>query len=118
MFVGEIPPRGAKFSAPGPAHYSCWMSKLLHALKIWTFRKQLSLIVITQEEEAIKELSVFAIQVYDKPWFSASHAIEAPRRNLNILKSLFQLSYKAISFATSQHLYSFSEELFSCFQLF
>ena len=49
-----------------------------------------------------------AIEV--EAWFTAPHAIEAPRRNSALLKSLLQLSNKAVSNATYQHLHSLSEE--------
>ena len=51
------------------------------------FGKQFSL--IAQEEEALKELRVFAILVYIDAWFTASEAIEAPRWDLALLKIPF-----------------------------
>ena len=63
------------------------------------FRKQFSL--IAQEEETLKELCVFVIQVYIAAWFTAPEAIEAPLQDLALLKSL-QLFNKAVFFATSQ----------------
>ena len=43
IFLGNVPPRGVKFRAPGPVHHARWISKLLHAFKIWMFRKQFRL---------------------------------------------------------------------------
>ena len=63
-------------------------------------RKQFNL--IAQEEAALKELYVFATQVYIETWFTAPKAIQAPCRDLNLLKSLLQLFNKAVFFATSQ----------------
>ena len=45
-------------------------------------------LVITQEEEGIKELCVFAIQVCIEAWFTAPHAFEASRCNLTLVKSI------------------------------
>ena len=53
--------------------------------------------------------------------FTATYAIDAPCQNSVLLKSVFQLSNKAVSYATSlkmsKHLHSLSEKLvtFSCF---
>ena len=56
------------------------------------FQKQFSL--IAQEEEALKKLCVFVIQVHIEAGFTAGKAIEPPYRNL-AFKSLLQLSNKA-----------------------
>ena len=56
------------------------------------FGKQFSL--IAQEEEALKKLFVFIIQVHVEACFAAGKTIEAPHWNL-AFKSLLQLSYKA-----------------------
>ena len=37
LLLGGIPPRGAKFRAPGPVHHARLLSKLLYALKILLF---------------------------------------------------------------------------------
>jgi len=114
LFLGGIPPHGVKFRVPGPIQHARRMSKLLYALKMWIFQNQFSL--IAQEEEALKQLYNFAIEVYVEAWFTAPDAIEAPRRDLALVKSLLQLSNKAVSDATSQkmskHLwYLFEEEV-------
>ena len=44
------------------------------------FRKQFSF--ITQEEEDLKELCVFVIQVHSEACFTAGKVIEAPHRDL------------------------------------
>ena len=77
------------------------------------FRKQFSL--TAQEEEALKELCVFAIQICIEAWFTASGTTEAPHQDLSLLKSLLQLFNKAVFFDTSQkmpkHKRYLSEEL-------
>ena len=77
------------------------------------FQKQFSL--IAQEEESLKELCVFARQVYIKVWFTAPEAIDTPHRDLALLISLLQLFNKALFFATShkmtKHQWYLSEEL-------
>ena len=55
---------------------------------------------VAQEEETLKELCVFVIQVFIAAWFTAPETIEAPLQDLALLKSL-QLFNKAV-FATSQ----------------
>jgi hypothetical protein len=113
IFLGNVPPRGVKFRAPGPVHHARWMSKLLYAFKIWMFRKQFRL--TAKEEKALKELCIFGILVYIEAWFTAPNALEAPRRDLTLIKSLLQLPNAAISKATSdkmsKHLWYLSEEL-------
>lgn len=59
IFLGEVPPRGIHFHAPGPMHHARWMSKVLYSLKVWLFRKQYKL---TEEEEVqVKEMSIFSV---------------------------------------------------------
>ena len=113
MLRGGAGPRGAKFRAPGPVHHARWLNKLFNALKIRMFRKQFSF--IAQDEEALKELSVFAIQVNIEAWFTAPEAIKAPFRDLALLKSLLQHFNTAVFFATSEKMtenqWYLSEEL-------
>jgi len=89
------------------------MCKLLYSLKMWMFRKQFGF--ITQEEEALKQLWIFAIEVYVETWLTAPDAIEKLHRDLALVKSLLQLSNEAVSDATSQktskHLWYLFEEL-------
>jgi len=96
-----------------PYNHACKMSKLLYALKMWIFRKQFSL--IAQEEEALKQLCIFAIEVFVEAWFTASDATEAFPRDLALVKSLLQFSNEEASDATSQkmskHLWYLFEEL-------
>lgn len=113
LFLGDAPPGGVKFRAPGPVHHARWMSKLLYAFKIYMFRKQFKL--TAEEEKGLKELCIFGILVYIEAWFTAPVAQEAPRRDLLLTKSLLQLPNAEISKATSnkllKHFWYLSEEL-------
>jgi len=115
LFLGGIPTRSVKFRAPGSVHHVHWMSKILYALKMWIFRKQFSF--IAQEEEALKQLCIFAIEVYVEAWFTAPDAIEVLHQDLALVKSLLQISNEAVSDATSQkmskHLWYLFKELIS-----
>lgn len=54
IFLGQAPPRGIHFQAPGPMHHARWMSTVLYSLKIWMFRGQFKL--TAKEESNLKEI--------------------------------------------------------------
>ena len=110
IFLENVPFQGVKFRNPRPVHHARWTSKLLYDFKIWMFRKQFKL--TTHEEKGLKELCIFGILVYIEAWFTAPVAREAPRRDVNLTKSLLQLvNEKNTLNKLSKHFWYFSEEL-------
>ena len=63
------------------------MAKILYYFKIWMFRWQIN--ELDQNDiELLKIVSIFALQVYLKPWFTACNAPPAPRTDLTLLGQL------------------------------
>ena len=114
IFLGENPPHGLCFRTPGPIHHARWMSKAIYCLKVWLFRSQFNL--TTKEEKGLRAMCMFISLIYVEHWFTAPCAIQAPRRDLNLIKKLqqFQKLNSKISEATSEklqrHLWYLSEE--------
>jgi len=86
IFLGQVPPRGVRFLAPGPMHHARWMSKAIYALKVWMFRRQFKL--TAREENGLRQIAVFVCRLYAKAWTLAPEAAAAPRHDLQLLKDL------------------------------
>lgn len=98
IFLGGKPPRGLKFSKPGPVHHARWMARAIYALKIFIFHKQLE--ISTSELKGIKDVCVFIVRLHIYAWFSCTSAVSAPRSDLLLLQQLVE--YKTIHEAISK----------------
>lgn len=115
IFLGETPPLGIKFKAPGAMHHARFLSCAIYCLKMFIFRKQL--LLSTSEKKTLKNTSIFIMKFYIKAWFSAPLAIKAPNNDLKLLQGI--IGYKSIDKKTSDaarsklanHLWYCSEEL-------
>ena len=88
------------------------MARLIYALKIFVFRHQFNL--TSSEFTGIKQLSIFGIKHYIKSWFTSRLSIEAPKNDLELLKSLANESCSPANKALKKlanHLWYLSEEL-------
>jgi len=86
IFLGGEPPGGERFKLLGPTHHARWMGKVIYCIKMCLFLKQARL--EQQVSQGILELTLFAIKVYAKAWFSAPNPVAAPRNDLNFVKCL------------------------------
>jgi len=115
LFLGDTPPRGVRFMAPGAMHRARWMAKLLYCLKIWMFKQQFKL--TASEETALREMSLFGSLFYTKAWTLCTNPATAPANDLCFLKLVkkYESINKNISSAAVQaflrHLWYLSEEL-------
>ena len=115
VFLGETPPRGIRFMAPGAFHRARWMAKVLYSIKIWLFRGQFHL--TQREEKGLRDMCLFASLAYAKAWITCPTAMSAPKNDLNFLKQL--VSYAVVNEGVSsaaltafkRHLWYLSEEL-------
>ena len=115
LFLGDTPPRGIKFMAPGAMHRARWMAKLLYSVKIWMFKQQFKL--TAREETSLREMSLFGCLLYTKAWTLCTRSAAAPANDLAFLKSI--LEYKTVNKKISdaaikafcRHLWYLSEEL-------
>lgn len=115
LFLGDTPPRGVRFMAPGAMHRARWMAKLLYCMKVWMFKKQFKL--TAREETALRDMSLFGCLLYTKAWTVCSSPATAPANDLGFLKSAksYEMINKGISSAAVKaflrHLWYLSEEL-------
>ena len=87
VFLGEVPPRGVRFLAPGPVHHARWMAKALYSLKIWLFQCQFDL--TAREKRGLRDVCIFIVKVYMQSWFTAPAAVSAPSNDLTLIKTLY-----------------------------
>lgn len=115
IFLGETPPKGIHFRAPGAFHHARWMAKIIYCLKIWLFHQQFKL--TPREKNALIEFNLFVALLYMKHWFTATIATEAPVHDLQFLVKLHEyaefnknVASKATT-AIKRHLWYLGEEL-------
>lgn len=104
IYLGEVPPRGVNFAAPGAFHHARWMAKVIYCLKIYMFRKQFKL--TPKEAKGLERFNDFSTRLYMKVWFCCSNAADAPFMDLEFLKhlDLVKNECKEISEAASKAL--------------
>ena len=73
--------------------------------------------MISKEERGLREICSFDVIVYSESWLTAPRAVQAPRRDLNLMKAIlnYRTTNPAISTATSEtlqrHIWYLSEKL-------
>lgn len=72
IFFGGVTPRGIWLRAPAEMNPALWMSKVLYALKLWMFKRQLQL----------KERAEFGAWAY-LLWNSSQNSRQMPRMQRN-----------------------------------
>lgn len=114
IFLGGDVDKQLKIRPPGAMHQARWMARAIYALKIFLLRSQLKL--TKKDSGGLKEVCVFIVMVYVKPWLQCSSAVKAPFQDLCFLKKLkdYEKVDESISKAAfqklCQHLYYLTEE--------
>ena len=111
---------------PGSISHARWMAKILCEFKIVLFSTQLIKLGLITEDEANshKQLTLFLILYYVKPWMTTTHASDAPVNDLILANSLrkmpshllrsyplFKSMGDAMKTRLEEHLWYLSEEL-------
>lgn len=113
IYLGETPPGGIKFHRPGALHRARWMARVIYAIKICLFHKQMQ--ITAKEIRAMQRFALYAVQCYTCQWFVAPIAASAPSNDLSLLKKIQSYNDKEISAvatkAFNRHLWYLSEEL-------
>ena len=115
IFLGDSPPRGIHFMAPGAMHFARWMSKVIYSLKVWLFHGQFKL--TSFEKKGLGDMCLFAVTLYLKSWITAPLAASAPQNDLTLLQDLhrYRQHNDTISRVTCTklegHLWYLSEQL-------
>ncbi|XP_053968382.1 uncharacterized protein LOC128869807 [Anastrepha ludens] len=111
-FLGAGP---FNFRTPGPTSNARWMAKAIYCLKIFLFRQQFQL--TKREANGLRDICIFLIKLYIKPWCRCTNAIAAPLQDLNFVKAAVQYDQtdsaisKAVTKKLTHHLWYLSEEL-------
>lgn len=116
LFFGEKEFGGEKigFRLPGPTSHARWMAKAIYTLKIFLFRQQFTL--SNKQKSALREMCIFLIKLYIKPWFECTNAIKAPLQDLNFIKDSIKYAdtdsaiSKVILKKMSNHLWYLAED--------
>lgn len=78
---------GGNFCTCGATSHARWMSKCIYALKIFLFRDHFHL---TQRElNCMRDMSIFIVKLYIKPWYECTNGIKSPNQDLNFLREAF-----------------------------
>ena len=85
IFLGETPPKGIHFRAPGAFHHERWRAKIIYCLNIWLFHQQFKL--TPREKYALIEFNMSVALLYMKHWFIATISTEALVHDLQFLKN-------------------------------
>ena len=128
ILLGSFPENSATYTVrpPGSISHARWMAKILCEFKIVLFSSQLINLGLITEDEAFshKQLTLFLILYYVKPWMTATLSIDAPVNDIwlaNTLKKipshllskypLFKSMGDSMKSKLEDHLWYLSEEL-------
>lgn len=94
-------------------HQARWKVKAVYALKIFLFRKQVTLTV--KEEKGITDLCLFVVLLYCKFWHEAPMAVRAPSNDLYLIAALAAYPDRCLADvaleAMNRHPWHLTEEL-------
>lgn len=115
IFLGGDNENKIKIRPPGAMHQARWMARAIYSLKICLLQSQFKM--SAKDKQALRDVCLFIVAVYIKPWLGCGLAIKAPNQDLQFLKTLkeYEKIDKLISKAAltkfSQHLWYLSEEI-------
>lgn len=79
-----------KIRTPGATSHARWMAKAIYSLKIFLFREQFEL--TSAEIDGLRDICIFLIKLYIKPWYGCTNAIAAPLQDLNFVKDCIKFA--------------------------
>ncbi|XP_044592956.1 uncharacterized protein LOC123270876 [Cotesia glomerata] len=86
VFLGSCPTDTYTFKRPGAMHHARWMSQAIYSLKMFIFRDQFHL--SPREIKSLRQVCIFVILFYIEAWYTATSAILAPHKDLELMKNL------------------------------
>ena len=127
ILLGAFPDNSSyTIRPPGSISHARWMAKILCEFKIVLFSTQLIKLGLITEDEANshKQLTLFLILYYVKPWMTATLSSDAPVNDLILAESLrkmpphllrsyplFKIMGEAMKTRLEEHLWYLSEKL-------
>lgn len=115
IFLGGDDENKIKIRPPGAIHQARWMARAIYSLKICLLQSQFKM--SAKDKQALRDVCLFIVAVYVKPWLGCSLAVKAPNQDLCFLQTLKDyervdtLISKAALNKFSQHLWYLSEEI-------
>lgn len=91
IFLGERPSENVRFHCPGAMHHARWESKAIYSLKIYLFRNEFKMNVVTTK--ALCDVCIFIVKIYAKFWFLkflSPFSTKAPQSDFNLIKNLYE----------------------------
>lgn len=85
IFLGGIIPNFS-FRAPGATSHARFMSKAIYALKMFALHKQFKM--SSSLLNGIRNVCIFLVRLYVPYWFRTTNAVEAPNRDLQLIKNI------------------------------
>lgn len=95
LFLGGNKHKPVSIRAPGACHHARWMSKAIYSLKMFLFRSQCGL--SSKEIVDLRDICLFIVSVYVKPWCAAAIPQMAPSLDLKMLKNILVYKDKCVA---------------------
>jgi hypothetical protein len=83
---GQVP--GFAFRLPGPDHHARWMSKAIYSLKIFLLSRWFVLTEVEMEQN--REICIFVVLFFIKPWLQSPLATCAARNDINFIANILR----------------------------
>lgn len=114
VFLGGDAEKKLKLRSPGAMHQARWMARAIYTLKMCLLQSQLRM--TAKDKKALRDVCLFIVTSYVKPWLECTDATKAPNQDLCFLKTLkeYEKVDASISKASlskfSHHLWYLCEE--------
>ncbi|XP_052126600.1 uncharacterized protein LOC127750085 [Frankliniella occidentalis] len=88
IFIGECPPKGVRFRPPIALTSARFMGRIIYCLSIYVFARSGQFTVESALLENIRDVCIFIVTTYIKPWFTATVPAAGPRTDLQLIKDI------------------------------
>ena len=78
-----------KIRPPGAMHQARWMARAIYSLKICLLQSHFKISMM--EKQAMRDVCLFIVTVYVKPWLGCSLAVKAPYQDLCFFENFERL---------------------------
>ena len=86
IFLGGDGDKHLKIRLPGSMYQAWWLARAIYSLKICLLQSQHK--ISTKDKQSLRDIWLFIVTVYVKPWLDCNLAVKAPNQDLHFLKTL------------------------------
>lgn len=86
IFLGGDTEEKLKLRPPGAMHQARWMARAIYSLKICLLQSQCRM--TAKDKKDLRDVCLFVVMLYVKPWLECTVATKAPNQDLRFLKML------------------------------